>query len=100
MSAYSDVLRGLVFNGDKDSVVSLLKSKEIPKNSLKPLKGLPHGSATAPAPAPAPALIESEPVSQNSAPRRNGESSVALYVGIALIAAGAVYFYTKNRKNG
>jgi len=96
MSAYSDVLRGLVFNGDKDSVVSLLKSKEIPKNSLKPLKGLHQGSA----PAPAPALIESEPVSQNSAPRRNGESSVALYVGIALIVAGAVYFYTKNRKNG
>ncbi len=92
MSAYSDVLRGLVFNGDKDSVVSLLRSKEIPKNSLKPLKGLPQsGGHSAPA-------ISTPSTTQALAVRKNGESNVALYLGLGLVAAGVVYFYIKNNQ--
>lgn len=92
MATYSEVLRGLVFEKDKDSVVSLLRSKEIPKNSLKPLKGLPQSGEVSVAPASPPSVAQAPTV------RKNGESNVGLYLGLGLVAAGVVYFYTKNNQ--
>jgi hypothetical protein len=86
MTTYTDVLRGLVFDGNKEAAVSLLRSKEIPKNSLHPLKGLPHAPATT-----LPATVAQEPHL-----RENGGSNMGLYIALGLVVAGGVYLATRN----